>query len=75
MTEATESPISELRPDVVAAVSKAVHTRYPDVKVLAYMESGGTDGMHFRKEGILTWAVSGLLLNTCGVRPGRCVSR
>jgi len=61
--EATESPISRLRPDVVAAVKKAVHTRYPDVKVIAYMESGGTDGMHFRKAGIPTWAVSGLFMN------------
>jgi len=60
---ATESPISRLRPDVVAAVKKAVHTRYPDVKVIAYMESGGTDGMHFRKAGIPTWAVSGLFMN------------
>ena len=61
--EATESPISRLRPDVVAAVKKAVHKRYPDVKVIAYMESGGTDGMHFRKAGIPTWAVSGLFMN------------
>jgi len=63
LEEATESPISELRLDVVAAVSKAVHTRYPDVKVIAYMESGGTDGMHFRKAGIPTWGVSGLFMN------------
>jgi acetylornithine deacetylase/succinyl-diaminopimelate desuccinylase-like protein len=63
MDEATESPISELRPDVFAAVSKAVHTRYPDVKVMAYMESGGTDGMYFRKAGIPAWAVSGLFMN------------
>jgi acetylornithine deacetylase/succinyl-diaminopimelate desuccinylase-like protein len=61
--EATESPISRLRPDVVAAVNKAVHARYPDVKVIAYMESGGTDGMHFRKAGIPTWAVSSLFMN------------
>ena len=61
--EATESPISRLRPDVVAAVKKAVHTRYPGIKVIAYMESGGTDGMHFRKAGIPTWAVSGLFMN------------
>jgi len=61
--EATESPISRLRPDVVAAVKKAVHSRYPDVKVIAYMESGGTDGMHFRKAGIPTWAISGLFMN------------
>ena len=61
--EPTESPISELRPDVVAAVSKAEHARYPSVKVMAYMESGGTDGMHFRKAGIPTWGVSGLFMN------------
>lgn len=61
--EPTESPISELRDDVMAAVGKAVHKRYPDVKLLAYMESGGTDGMHFRKAGIPTWAVSGIFMN------------
>jgi acetylornithine deacetylase/succinyl-diaminopimelate desuccinylase-like protein len=63
LEEATESPISRLRPDVVAAVSKAVHVRYPGIKVLGYMESGGTDGMHFRNAGIPTWAVSGLFMN------------
>jgi carboxypeptidase PM20D1 len=63
LEEAIESPISRLRPDVVAAVNKAVHSRYPDIKVIAYMESGGTDGMHFRKAGIPTWAVSGLFMN------------
>jgi len=63
LEEAIESPISRLRPDVVAAVKKAVHARYPEIKVIAYMESGGTDGMHFRKAGIPTWAVSGLFMN------------
>ncbi len=59
----TESPVSELRSDVVAAVEQAVHARYPDVKLIAYMESGGTDGMHFRNAGIPTWAVSGRFMN------------
>jgi len=63
LDEATESPISRLRPDVVAAVKKAVHPRYPGLTVMAYMESGGTDGMHFRKAGIPTWAISGLFMN------------
>lgn len=63
LQEATESPVSNLRPDVVAAVKKAVHSRYPDVKLIAYMESGGTDGMHFRNAGIPTWAVKGLFMN------------
>jgi acetylornithine deacetylase/succinyl-diaminopimelate desuccinylase-like protein len=63
LTDAVESPISELREDVSAAVSKAVHNRYPDVPIIAYMESGGTDGMHFRRAGIPTWAVTGAFMN------------
>lgn len=63
LTDAVESPISELREDVSAAVAKAVHGRYPDVPIVAYMESGGTDGMHFRRAGIPTWAVSGAFMN------------
>ncbi len=60
---ATESPVSELREDIRAAVSEAVHVRYPEVRILAYMESGGTDGMHFRSAGIPTWATSGIFMN------------
>ena len=63
LDEPTESPISPLRPDVVTAVKKAVHARYPGLKVMGYMESGGTDGMHFRKAGIPTLAVSGVFMN------------
>ena len=59
----TESPISELREEIRAAVSESVHARYPGVRIIAYMESGGTDGMHFRKAGIPTWAMSGIFMN------------
>ena len=59
----TESPISELREDVRAAISEAVHARYPGIRMLAYMESGGTDGMHFRRAGVPTWAASGIFMN------------
>lgn len=59
----TESPVSELREDVRAAISAAVHPRYPDIRLLPYMESGGTDGMHFRSAGIPTWAASGIFMN------------
>ena len=61
--EPTESPISELREDIRAAIGEAVHSRYPDVRMLAYMESGGTDGMHFRKAGVPTWAASAIFMN------------
>jgi acetylornithine deacetylase/succinyl-diaminopimelate desuccinylase-like protein len=63
LADPTESPISELRGDVNNAVAAAVHRRYPDVKLIAYMESGGTDGMHFRNAGIPTWAVSGIFMD------------
>lgn len=63
LDDPTESPISPLIPEVVNAVKKAVHTRYPDIQVIGYMESGGTDGMHFRKAGIPTLAVSGVFMN------------
>jgi acetylornithine deacetylase/succinyl-diaminopimelate desuccinylase-like protein len=59
----TESPISELRDDVTAAVTRAVHARYPGLTLIPSMESGGTDGMHFRKAGIPTWGVSGIFMN------------
>ena len=63
LDEVTESPISPLLPDVMVAVKKAVRARYPGIKVMGYMESGGTDGMHFRKAGIPTLAVSGVFMN------------
>jgi acetylornithine deacetylase/succinyl-diaminopimelate desuccinylase-like protein len=61
--DSVESPVSELREDVVDAVSEAVEARYPKIQILAYMESGGTDGMHFRRAGIPTWAVSEIFMN------------
>jgi len=63
LDEPVESPISELRDDVVLAVSKAVDVRYPGIKIMGYMESGGTDGMHFRSAGIPTWAISSVFMN------------
>ena len=61
--EPTESPVSELQEDVRAALSAAVHVRYPDVRLLPYMESGGTDGMHFRRAGVPTFAMSGIFMD------------
>ena len=54
------SPVSEMRPDVMAAITKAVHADYPGVMVVPYLESGGTDGKVYRKAGIPTFASSGL---------------
>jgi acetylornithine deacetylase/succinyl-diaminopimelate desuccinylase-like protein len=60
--EATESPVSELREDIRGAVSESVHARFPGVRIIGYMTSGATDGMHFRRAGIPTWAMGGIVM-------------
>lgn len=60
MAEVTESPVSALRDDVRAAVAKSLAARYgKDIPIIPYMESGGTDGMHYRTLGYDTVAISG----------------
>lgn len=54
------SPVSEMRPDVMRAIERAVHQDYPGVPVVPYLESGGTDGKVYRTAGIPTFATSGL---------------
>ena len=54
------SPVSDMRPDVMAAITRAVHADYPGVPVVPYLESGGTDGKVYRTAGIPTFASSGL---------------
>lgn len=54
------SPVSEMRPDVMAAITRAVHAHHPGVPIVPYLESGGTDGKVYRIAGIPTFASSGL---------------
>lgn len=56
------SPVSEMRPDVTAAITRSVHAKYPGVAVVPYLESGGTDGKVYRLAGIPTYASSGLFM-------------
>jgi acetylornithine deacetylase/succinyl-diaminopimelate desuccinylase-like protein len=53
----TESPASPLRPDVLAAVTDAVHARFPYVQIVPGMSNGATDSMHFRTLGIPCFGV------------------
>ena len=59
ITNVTESPESKLRDDVQAALRYSLDKRYPGMTILPYMESGGTDGMHYRTLGYDTVAISG----------------
>ena len=54
------SPVSEPRPDVMGAIAKSIHARYPGLPITPYQESGGTDGLIYRSAGIPTYASSGL---------------
>ncbi len=53
------APASPLRPDVVAAFTKAVHALHPDVPVFPEMSTGATDGHYFRSAGIPIYGTGG----------------
>jgi len=56
------SPVSEPRADVMEAIARSIHARYPGVPITPYLESGGTDGKVYRTAGIPTWATSGAFM-------------
>jgi acetylornithine deacetylase/succinyl-diaminopimelate desuccinylase-like protein len=60
--DVTVSPASEPRADVMAAIAKSIHAKYPGLPITPYMESGGTDGLVYRNAGIPTWATSGIFM-------------
>ena len=60
--KAVSSDPSPLRPDVLAAVTRAVHSIRPGVQVTPVQESGATDGLYFRAAGIPTYGVGGLFM-------------
>lgn len=57
-----DAPASPLRADVMAAVTKAVHARYPGLPIVPSMAAGASDGMFFRAEGVPAYAISGLFM-------------
>jgi carboxypeptidase PM20D1 len=59
LTDVTESPESAMPAEVSAALRKTIDARYPGLPIQPYMESGGTDGMHYRTRGYATVAISG----------------
>lgn len=59
LTDVTESPESAVPEEVMAALRQTIDARYPGLPIQPYMESGGTDGMHYRARGLATVAISG----------------
>ncbi len=58
--DATASDASPLRPDVMAAVKKAVNARAPGLPIIPSMSAGATDSLHFRAVGVPSYGVAGL---------------
>ncbi|MET0275183.1 MAG: M20/M25/M40 family metallo-hydrolase [Phenylobacterium sp.] len=61
---AIDSPASPLRPDVMAAVTRSVHTLYPGLTIVPSMSAGATDSMHFRAAGVPSYGVGGLFMKS-----------
>jgi acetylornithine deacetylase/succinyl-diaminopimelate desuccinylase-like protein len=55
---------SPLRADVLAAVTKAVHARYPGLPVVPNMSAGATDSMFFRALGVPAYGVAGVFMKS-----------
>jgi acetylornithine deacetylase/succinyl-diaminopimelate desuccinylase-like protein len=52
-----DSPASPLRQDVIAAITNAVHQRYPNVEVVPGMSAGASDSMYFRNAGVPSYGI------------------
>jgi acetylornithine deacetylase/succinyl-diaminopimelate desuccinylase-like protein len=61
-------PPSPLNPRVMAAVEKAAHEKWPNVKVTPFMDLGASDGKFLRGEGIPTYGVAGAFIELGDVR-------
>jgi acetylornithine deacetylase/succinyl-diaminopimelate desuccinylase-like protein len=53
---------SPIRPDVVDAITRAIHLGYPGVPVFPTMSAGASDSMWFRNEHIPSYGVSPLFM-------------
>ena len=53
---------SPIRPDVVDAITRAIHLGYPGVPVFPTMSAGASDSMWFRNEHVPSYGVSPLFI-------------
>jgi acetylornithine deacetylase/succinyl-diaminopimelate desuccinylase-like protein len=66
--EPAPGPASALRPDVLAAVSRATEALWPGVPVVPIMVMGATDGKALRVAGIPTYGVQGFFFDRDDIR-------
>jgi carboxypeptidase PM20D1 len=61
---AIDAGASPLRPDVLAAVTKAVQARYPGLSVVPTMSAGATDSMFFRALGVPAYGIGAAFMKS-----------
>jgi len=61
--EATPSPASPLRADVMGVVERLARERWPGAVTVPIMENGATDGLYLRNAGIPVYGLSGPLFD------------
>jgi acetylornithine deacetylase/succinyl-diaminopimelate desuccinylase-like protein len=59
---------SPLAPEVQAPLERVVHSLWPDIPVLPFMNAGATDGIYTRAAGMPTFGVAGIAVDRDGVR-------
>jgi acetylornithine deacetylase/succinyl-diaminopimelate desuccinylase-like protein len=64
--QATDSPPSRLRPEVLGPIEKITREMWPGVPVVPTMSTGATDGLFLRNAGIPVYGVSGLFYGDTG---------
>jgi acetylornithine deacetylase/succinyl-diaminopimelate desuccinylase-like protein len=60
--EWVSTPASPLRPDVVAAVTRAVAAAHKGITPVPSMDAGASDSVYYRALGIPSYGVSGLFI-------------
>ncbi|MFM5931890.1 MAG: M20/M25/M40 family metallo-hydrolase [Novosphingobium sp.] len=56
--DSVASPASPMRPDLVAAMTKAMHAIYPGLPIIPTQASGASDSMFFRAIGVPSYGAS-----------------
>jgi acetylornithine deacetylase/succinyl-diaminopimelate desuccinylase-like protein len=65
---AKPSPPSPLSPEILHALESAKSKLWPDIPIVPEMETGATDGLYFRQQGIPTYGITGTAADLDDVR-------
>jgi acetylornithine deacetylase/succinyl-diaminopimelate desuccinylase-like protein len=66
--EDTDWPASQLRPDVMARLTKVAQQRWPGVAVMPILETGGSDSRFLRGAGIPSYGATGVFIDADDIR-------